>query len=54
MYSGYSLRAFASVPSEDASYVEVVVNVVWNEVGREQFYSATSCVPRYVSERSAG
>ena len=54
MYSGYSLEAFASVPNEDASYVEVVVNVWWNEVGREQLYSATSCVPRYVSERAAG
>lgn len=52
-YAGFSWEAFTVLPAEDADYVEVLVNVWWQEQGRDRVFSLTSCLPRYRTERLA-
>ena len=46
-YAGFSWEAFTVLPAEDADYVEVLVNVWWQERGRDRVFSLTSCLPRH-------
>ena len=52
-YAGFSWEAFTVLPAEDADYVEVLVNVWWQERGRDRVFSLTSCLPRHQTERLA-
>ena len=52
-YAGFLWEAYTVLPTEDADYVEVFVNVWWQERGRDRVFSLTSCLPRYRTERLA-
>ena len=52
-YAGFSWEAFTVLPAEDTDYVEVLVNVWWQERGRDRVFSLTSCLPRHRTERLA-
>lgn len=47
LYHGFVWEAFARLPSADAHYVEVIVEITWvNERGRAGRFPLTSAVPR--------
>lgn len=52
-YDGFQWEVYTVLPAEDADYVEVFVNVWWQERGRDRVFSLTSCLPRYQTERLA-
>lgn len=46
LYGRFSWKAFASLPSADATRVEVTVAIQWTESGRERVYALTSMIAR--------
>jgi prepilin-type N-terminal cleavage/methylation domain-containing protein len=49
-YSGYTWSASARLPSQDAAWVELTVEVQWQLEGRLKRFMLTSAVPRSTAE----
>ncbi len=49
-YENFTWQAYASLPQQDAAYIEITIAVHWKNRGKEQAFTLTSVAPRTIVE----